>query len=126
MFASAAKVATPLAIVQVPWFATVKLPLLMQLAVFAGFTMQLEVNAADPWVARAPTPESTSVKDTLVFGNRVLVCGVAVGAVGAATVGVIVAVAFCANASTIAYLIAVAVPEKVGSGVKVTVEPLSV
>ena len=88
--------------------------------------MQLEVNAAEPWVARAPTPESTSVKETLVFGKSVLVCGFAVGAVGAATVGVIVAVAFCAKASTTAYLIAVAVPEKVGNGVKVTVEPLNV
>ena len=66
------------------------------------------------------------MKETLVFGNRVLVCGVAVGAVGAATVGVIVAVAFCANASTIAYLIGVAVPENVASGVNVTVDPESV
>lgn len=61
-----------------------------------------------------------------MFGSRVLVCGVAVGAVGAATVGVMVAVAFCAKASTTAYLIGVAIPEKVGSGVKVTVEPLNV
>ena len=126
MFATAAKVTTPLAMVQVPWFATVKLPVVMQLLVFAGFTMQLEVSDAEPCVAKAPAPESMSVNATLVFGSKVLVCGVAVGAVGAATVGVIVAVAFCANASTTAYLIAVAVPENVGKGVKVTVEPLSV
>ena len=94
MFGNAAKVTTPLAIVQVPWFATVKLPVVMQLAVFAGFTMQLEVRAAEPWVASAPAPESTSVNATLVFGKSVLVCGLAVGAVGAATVGVIIAVAF--------------------------------
>jgi hypothetical protein len=66
------------------------------------------------------------VNATLVFGKSVLVCGLAVGAVGAATLGAIIAVAFWENASTIAYLIAVAVPEKVASGVKVTVEPLSV
>ena len=48
MFAFAAKVTTPFAIVQDPWFATVKLPLVMQLLVLAGFTMQLEVSAAEP------------------------------------------------------------------------------
>jgi hypothetical protein len=48
MFGNAAKVTAPLVIVQVPWFATVKLPVVMQLAVFAGFTMQLEVRAAEP------------------------------------------------------------------------------
>ena len=66
------------------------------------------------------------MNETLVAGSKVLVCGVAVGAVGAATVGVIVAVAFWVNASTTAYLIGVAVPEKVGNGVNVTVEPLNV
>ena len=66
------------------------------------------------------------MKATLVFGNSVLVCGDAVGASGANTVGVIVAFTFCAYASTAAYAIGVAVPEKVESGVKVTVEPLSV
>lgn len=48
IFASAAKVTTPLEIVQVPWFATVKLPEVMQLLVLAGFTIQLDVSEADP------------------------------------------------------------------------------
>jgi hypothetical protein len=102
MFAKAAKVTSPLAIVQVPWLATLKLPDEMQLLVFAGSTIQLEERFADPCVARAPAPESTSVKATLVFGNSVLVCGLAVGASGAKTVGVIVAFTFCAYASTAA------------------------
>ena len=48
MFAFAANVTTPFAIDQVPWLATLKLPELMQLLVFAGSTMQLEVRFADP------------------------------------------------------------------------------
>ena len=104
----------------------VKLPEVMQLLAFAGSTMQLEVIEAEPWVESDPAPESTSVKATLVFGSSVFVCGVALGALGANTVGVIVAVTFCENESTAAYLIGVAVPENVASGVKVTVEPLSV
>jgi hypothetical protein len=48
MFAKAAKVTSPLAIVQVPWLATLKLPNEMQLLVFAGSTIQLEERFADP------------------------------------------------------------------------------
>jgi uncharacterized protein YbbC (DUF1343 family) len=48
MFANAAKVTTPFAIVQVPWLATVKLPEEMQLLEFAGSEIQLEERFADP------------------------------------------------------------------------------
>jgi uncharacterized protein YbbC (DUF1343 family) len=48
MFAFAAKVTTPFAIVQDPWFATVKLPDEMQLLGLAGSTMQLEARFAEP------------------------------------------------------------------------------
>ena len=91
--------------------------------VLAGFTMQLEVKAADPAVANAPAPESTSVKFVDVPGSRVLVCATAEGAVGVPTVGVIVAKADCEKESAAAYLILVATPLNVGSGVKITVDP---
>ena len=94
MFANAAKVTTPELIVQVPSPATTKLPLVMQLLGFAGSTMQLAVKLAEPVVASDEAPESMSVNVVVVDGNRVLVCGVAIGAAGAATTGVMVAITF--------------------------------
>ena len=126
MVDSAVKVTTPELMVQVPSLATVKLPLVMQLLGVAGSTMQLAVKFAEPVVASDEAPESMSVKVVVLDGNRVLVCGVAIGAAGAATTGVMVAMTFWPTTSATAYLIAGAVPEKVITGVKVTVLPLSV
>jgi hypothetical protein len=126
MVDSAVKVTTPELIAQVPSPATTKLPLVMQLLGVAGSTIQLAVKLADPVVASDEAPESMSVKVVVVAGNRVLVCGVAIGAAGAATTGMIVAMTFWPTTSATAYLIAGAVPEKVITGVKVTVLPLNV
>ena len=126
MLASAANVTTPELIDQVPSPATVKLPLVMQLLGVAGSTMQLAVKFAEPVVASGDAPESMSVNVVVVAGKSVLVCGVAIGAAGAATTGVMVAITFWPTTSATAYLIAGAVPEKVITGVNVTVLPVSV
>ena len=124
--ATAVKVTTPELIAQVPSPATTKLPLVMQLLGVAGSTMQLAVKLAEPVVAKDEAPESMSVKVAVVEGKSVLVCGVAIGAAGAATTGVMVAITFWPTTSATTYLIAGAVPENVITGVNVTVLPLSV
>jgi hypothetical protein len=90
----AVNVATPAFIAQVPSPATTKLPLVRQTLGVAGSTMQLDVKLAEPVVASDEAPESTSVKVVVVDGNKDLVCGDAIGAVGAKTTGVIVAITF--------------------------------
>jgi hypothetical protein len=94
MFESAVKVTTPELIAQVPSPATTKLPLVMQLLGVAGSTMQLVAKFAEPVVASGDAPESMSVKVVVAEGKSVLVCGVATGAAGAETIGVIVAITF--------------------------------
>jgi hypothetical protein len=126
MLEAATNVTCPFDIDQAPSPTTLKLPEVMHELVFAGFTIQLEASAADPWVAKAPTPESMSMKLIVAPGMTVRTCDVALGAVGAPTLGVIVARLGWLKESFAEYLIAVATPEKVDSGVKVTVEPDSV
>jgi nucleotide-binding universal stress UspA family protein len=126
MVESAVNVTTPELIDQVPSPVTTKLPLVMQVLGVAGSTMQLVAKFAEPVVASGVAPESMSVKVVVLDGKSVLVCGAATGAAGAATTGVIVAMTFWPTTSATAYLIAGAVPEKVITGVNVTVLPFSV
>lgn len=77
------------------------------------------VKEGPPDAARPPVPVNV-VNATEPPGMTVLCCGLAVGAGGGVTVGVIVEAVFWPSASTATYRTGVAVPVKDGNGSKVT------
>ena len=122
--ASATNVTTPVAAfnVYVPSPAIVTMPSESQLAgEELGTIKQVrEVLRPTPDVAKAPVPVIV-VNVAVPPGITALDSGVATGAFGAVTVGVIVALATWPVESVTTYFTGVAVPLKVGKGSKVTV-----